>query len=96
MNATIKQDSMMQRLRKMAQEIEITGNSRELTDLEQIMTEMLVEGSKITTKAIQTVEEVKLSIDRAISAGHFWRRTAYTMAVVVIFLSGVILQLLIG
>jgi t-SNARE complex subunit (syntaxin) len=86
---TIQNDSLLVKLREMAQKIEITGNSRELTDLEQIMSEMLVDGNRTMTRAVQ-------SIDNAISVGYFWRRTAYTMAVVVVILSCVVMQLLIG
>lgn len=79
MNATVQNDNMMQRIRKMAREIEITGSTRELTELEQLMSEMLLEGVKTTEKAIS-------SIDNAIAAAYFWWRVSRCLSVAVVVL----------
>ncbi len=86
MNATIQNDSMMQRLHEMAKEIELAGQSRDLTDLELLMSEMLIEGNKTHTKAVRVLEKTNQAIDRAIASALFWRRTSRILSVAVVVL----------
>ncbi len=86
MNATIQNDSIMKRIQQMAQQIELAGQSRDLTELELLMSEMLIEGNKTHTKAAQVLEETNQAIDRAIASALFWRRTSRILSVAVVLL----------
>ncbi len=86
MNATIQNDSIMKRIQQMAQQIELAGQSRDLTELELLMSEMLIEGNKTHTKAVQALEETNQAIDRAIASALFWRRTSRILSVAVVLL----------
>jgi len=83
MSATLQSDSIMQRLQMMAQEIELAGDSRDLTELELLMSEMLVEGNRAHTESIKLLEGVRQSIDNSIISISTWRRRALMMAVLV-------------
>ena len=87
MSATLQSDSIMQRLQMMAREIELTGDSRDLTELELLMSEMLVEGNKTHAESLRLLEGVRESVDNAIIAVTTWRRRAYCMAGLVWLLS---------
>ena len=77
----------MQRLQMMAREIELTGESRDLTELELLMSEMLVEGNRAHTESIKLLEGVRQSIDNSTISISTWRRRALMMAVLVWLLS---------
>ena len=86
MITTIQNDSIMKRLQQMAQQIELASSQRDLTDLELLMSEMLIEGNKTHTKAVRVLEEANRAIDRAIASALFWRRTSRILSVAVVVL----------
>jgi uncharacterized membrane protein (DUF106 family) len=82
-------DPLLQRLLQLVEEREHNGGTGELTELEKIQAEMLQDQLALTENQFALTE-------KTVASAFAWRRVAYTLAAVVVVLSCIIAQLLIG